>query len=93
MIYSKAWTKRNEIMHNPEVYRQYVIGWNRNIKKMIMNGDKPEMREYLRTYPIEVETCKNSYIRRWNLAARTMYKEANKEVLQDIRMYFQRSLS
>ena len=42
-FYSKAWTQRNEMMYNPEVFRTYLLEWYKNIKEMINTGNKPDM--------------------------------------------------
>ena len=42
-------------MYNHNPHRQYVIEWYNNIKNIILNSDKPEMRRYLRVYLIEVK--------------------------------------
>jgi len=89
-FYAKSWKQRNEIMHNPETYRVYVIEWYNKVCEMIEKGNKPDMRRYLETYKLEVEKCSNSYIRKWNIDATDMYKKANTEKLSDIRMFFNR---
>ena len=46
-FYSKVWTQRNEIMHNLEVFRTYLLEQQKNIKEMINTRNKPNMRKYL----------------------------------------------
>ena len=31
LFYSKAWTHRNEMLYNPEKYKEYVVKWHNNI--------------------------------------------------------------
>ena len=76
-------------MHNPEVYRQYVIKWHENIKRIIINGKKPELWKYLQAYLIDAEKCKNRYIRKWNMATQEIHRKASSKIVQDIRLYFQ----
>ena len=76
-------------MHKPEVYRQFVIDQYKRIKNMIEQGNKPEMRKNLRNYEIVVENFYKAYIRKQNMDTQAMCKKAEKEVLQDIRMYFE----
>ena len=92
LFYSKAWNHRNEILHTPEKYREYVVEWNERIIQKIELGKKPEMIKYLRAYPLDISRCTNSYIRRWNLAAHEFYKKAKDEVVSDIRNYFNRQI-
>ena len=88
IYYSKAWNHQNESLHDPEKYRQYVLEWNEKLILRIEQGNKPEMTKYLRTYPLDISKCTNSYIRRWNIAAQELCKRVSNEVVSDIRQYF-----
>ena len=91
-FYSKAWKHRNNIMHNIEAYRQFVIQWHKNVIDLIEKSAKPDMRRYLRTYEINAEKCTNSYIRTWNMKAMAMYKKVQNEESRDIRLFFGRRI-
>jgi len=41
-------------------------------------------------HKLDIEKCSNSYIRKWNVAASEIFKKTGKEVLSDIRLFFQR---
>ena len=49
-----------------------------------------EMKWYLQVYEIDVESCSNSYIQKWNRDIYEMCKNTKSEVNSDIRMSFQR---
>ena len=87
-FYLKAWTQRNEVMHNSEKYQNYVIEWHRRIVEAIDKGDKPSMRTYVERQKLDLEKCNISYIQLWNMSTVKMMKEAKKERVNDIRNYF-----
>ena len=57
-----------------------------------MSSNKTEMQKYLREYAIGVNTCSNSYIKKWNKDVCEMHKKIKSNVTSDIRIYFQRSI-
>ena len=87
-FYSEAWKHRNEVLHCPEKYKEYVIDWHKKIVRMIESSNKPEMIRYLRMQRIDVSRCSNACIRNWNMLAMKMHSKAREEVLNDIRNYF-----
>ena len=91
LLYSKAWSIRNEEFHDEDTYRKYVISWNKQITKMITEGNKPEMNKYIRAYPLNIECCSNQEIKRWNLAATEIYRTVDSEKMIDMRKYFERN--
>ena len=55
-----------------------------------MNGNKPEMRRYVRNQELEIEKSITGYIQYWIMTAADMAKKAMKEIENDIRIYFPR---
>lgn len=67
MFCSKLQKQRNEVFHNNENYRKFVIDWHEKLKEKIESENCPEMRKYARKQEIDVEKCNNIYIRLWNI--------------------------
>ena len=88
--YSKSWVHRNEMLHNPEKYKEYVVQWHHRIVALLERSNRPVMRQYLRTQQIDTEKCSSGYIRQWNISTMEMYKKTDKENLGDIRSFFKR---
>lgn len=88
MFYSKAWMHRNEIMHDADKYKEYVVEWHKRIVNKIERGNKPSMRRYLRMQKIDVNKCDVGYIQLWNESTMKMFKQAKSENENDIRNYF-----
>jgi len=92
-FYSKAWMNRNELLHDEQKYRPHVIEWYERIRSAILNGNKPEMKKYLRAQELDVSRCSSSYIRMWNMGATELMRRVPEERMQDIRMFFRQSNS
>ena len=92
-FYSKAWMNRNELLHDEQKYRLHVIEWYERIRSAILNGNKPEMKKYLRAQELNVSRCSSSYIRMWNMGATELMRRVPEERMQDIRMFFRQSNS
>ena len=54
---------------------------------MMIQSNKLELHKYIQAYLIDIETCTNNYIRRWNLAIYEMHKKVKNEVVNNIRLY------
>ena len=93
LLYSKAWSIRNEVFHDEDTYRRYVISWNKQLTQMITEGNKPEMNKYIRAYPLDIERCSTQDIKRWNLTATQIYRSAENEKIIDIRNYFESKMN
>jgi len=79
---------RNELLHDEQKYRPYVIEWYKRIKRLIVNGNKPEMKKYLHAQELDVDRCSSSYIRMWNIGAMELMRKVPEERMQDVRMFF-----
>ena len=42
-FYSKSWVQRNEVFHNEDHYRSFIINWYKRVKKEMLKGNRPEM--------------------------------------------------
>ena len=87
-FYSKAWTQRNECFNDKDKYRRYVIEWHKRIINCINEGNRLEMKRYLRSQKIDVEKCDSSYIRLWNVSTLNLMKKTKEEVVHGIRNFF-----
>ena len=87
-FYSKAWTNRNECFHDKVKYRNHVVEWHERIVNNINEGNRVEMKRYLRSQKIDVEKCDTSYIRLWNVSTLKLMKKMKDEVVNDIRNFF-----
>ena len=47
-FYSKAWSQRNEVFHDSENFRKFVIEWHTPLKENIEHENRPEMRNCVR---------------------------------------------
>ena len=88
MFYSRAWSHRNEVMHDKDIYRKYMIKWYERIVEEIEKGDKPDMKIYVRNQKLDLEKSDTGYVRLWNLYTTKMMKKARRERTNDIRNYF-----
>ena len=73
-FYSKAWTNRNKCFHNKEKHRSHVVEWHKRIAKNINEGNRVEMKRYLRSQRIDVERCDSLHIRLWNISTLNIMK-------------------
>jgi len=88
-FYSRAWKNHNEILHDKQRYRQYMIEWYERIKSKIRNRNEPEIKKYLRAQELEVNRC-SSYIRTWNMGAIQLIRKVPEKKMQNIRTFFRR---
>ena len=63
VCYSKAWTHRNEIMHDDIKQREFVIDLYGKIVDEIEKGNKPNMKRHVRSQKLDVEKCDAGYIK------------------------------
>ena len=56
---------------------------------MTENGNKLEMRKYLRIQRLDTQKCNSSYIKNWNLTTIKIFEFAKEDIINNIRMYFQ----
>ena len=89
IFYSKAQVHRNKILHDTEKYREYTVNWYNNLVKEVENGDKPSVKRYVRMQHLDTEKYKMSYIRLWIKITMKMMKEAKREIMNNIRNFFQ----
>ena len=88
IFYAEAWKHRNEIKHDPEKCRPFVIDWYNKVVELIENDNRPEMNKYLRAQRLNVQACDNACIRQWIISSMDMRKKAKKERTIDIRRFF-----
>ena len=86
--YSEAWKQRNDLLHDPNYYKQYIVDWYNNVKNMITNEERMQVQTYLRTQPVDVNCCDASYIKSWILGILQMRKIVKESKRNDIRKYF-----
>ena len=75
-------------MYDPDKYKSFVIKWYKNVKDMIMRENRNEIKRYVRTQDLNVETCDAPYIRSWILGTLKMRKITKEETVNNIRRYF-----
>lgn len=46
---------RNEVIHDPEKIKSSMVKWHENMKNMIINEDRPEMKYHMRMQEINAE--------------------------------------
>ena len=62
LFYAEAWKNRNDIMHNQDNYRTFVIDWYNKVVALIERDNRPEMLKYLRAQRLNVDRCDSAYI-------------------------------
>lgn len=87
-FYSKAWIHRNEMLHNTEKYREFVIEWHNRIVNKIEQGRKTNMKRHVRNQKIDVSKCDTGCMKLWNESTMKMMREAKDESENDMRNYF-----
>jgi hypothetical protein len=87
-FYSKAWSNRNECFHDKDRFRSHVVEWYERIVTCINEGNRSEMKRYLRNQQLDVDKCDSSYIQLWNVSILKLMKKTKEEVVGDIRNFF-----
>ena len=87
-FYSKVWKQRNDVLHDPAYYKEYVANWFQKVKQMIEQENRLALKSYLRTQHIDAEKCDASYIKSWILGVIKMRRIVHAEKENDIRQYF-----
>lgn len=88
VFYSKAWTYRNETMHDDVKQREFAIDWHRKIVDEIEKGKKLNMKRCVRSQKLDINKCDAGYIKLWNESTMKMSKQKKNKKLIDIRNYF-----
>ena len=63
LFYAEAWKNRNDIMHNQDNYRSFVIDWYNKVIALIERDNRPKMIKYLRAQRLNIDRCESTYIR------------------------------
>ena len=75
IFYSKPWIHRNEIVHDDEKFREFVIDWHKRIVSDIEKGNKLNMRRHMRLQKLDVKKCDMKHIKLWNESTMKMSKQ------------------
>ena len=88
-FYSEAWKHRNEVRYKPELYKEFVKSWYRNVCEMVEKDNRPEVTRFVKRQELDLNNCDSAYIVEWIKKVMHMRKKAKKEVLSNIRQYFE----
>ena len=61
-FYSEVQKYRCEVQHNPSKYKEFVYNWYKNVKEMVENENRPEVKKYVRMQEINLEQYDIAYV-------------------------------
>ena len=92
-FYSIGWRNRNGILHDELKFQQYIANWHNNIKIMMEQENRPDIRKYAKKQELDIGNCDTSYIRYWKISAMWIWKLTKKEKYTGIRRFFAKQLN